>query len=204
MLIDGPVLAMGAHPDDIELGCGGTIARLVREGIQVVGLTFADCSSTNPGADLKEEAELASHVLGFKLVGQMGIPVRQLQSHRDEIAAMMVRLDAEFRPALVLTHCAADIHQDHATVALEAERIFRRRTVLAFENAWSANIAPNLRIALEDADVDRKLLALAAYRSQARRHYFGERVVRAQLALRGSQIDTTWAEGFVLVRGVVR
>ncbi|MDP3910576.1 MAG: PIG-L deacetylase family protein [Gemmatimonadales bacterium] len=203
MRVDGPVLALGAHPDDVELGCGGTLARLVREGVVCHVLTFTDCAASNGGADMFAEAARAAQTIGVQIAGHLRLPVRELVSHRQAVADALVRVRDDLGPRCVLVHSATDVHQDHGVVAAEARRIFRTATVLAYEAPWSAGrFAPGLFVRLSAQDVERKLAALRAYESQAARHYFADGPVLGQLAVRGAQIACQHAEAFEVVRGI--
>lgn len=119
------VLAVGAHHDDIELGCGGTLARLARDGHRTFGLTLTNSETHDDlraihrtRAQARAEAKEAARVLGVTLVELEGCDADNGTLTYD--VALMRRLEgfmAEQRIALVFSHWARDLNTDHAAAA---------------------------------------------------------------------------------------
>ena len=108
------VVAIGAHPDDLELGIGGILARLSQAGARVV---MAIVSVPNQLEVRKEEAARAAKILGAELrVLNPGkcMRVEDLKNH--EIVGMIDGLVKELAPEAVFTHCYANLHLDHKIV----------------------------------------------------------------------------------------
>ncbi|MGQ0797109.1 MAG: PIG-L deacetylase family protein [Methanobacteriota archaeon] len=199
------VLAVGAHPDDIELGCGGSVARFGKNGAEIHAAIFSRCEDETPDdPDLRfREYQAAAVSLGVKRARIYDFPNRQLPDHRHEIMLEMEKLQDTIRPDLVFVPFTDDPHQDHETVALTAIRTFRRReTLLQFEilRYGSHSFTPSLFIDITET-LGMKLAALRQYASQVtRRPYFDEESFRSLARTRGAQSGYDYAEGFVIYK----
>src|SRR3990172_3522477 len=121
------ILALGAHPDDIELGCGGSLVRLRKSGAGLHGAVFSRCSDESPeDTQLRvREYEGAARVIGIAAPLVYDYPNRQLPEYGSQIMADMERLQFELTPDLVFIPFLDDPHQDHEAVAKAALRVFR-------------------------------------------------------------------------------
>jgi bacillithiol biosynthesis deacetylase BshB1 len=108
------LLAFGAHPDDVEIGMGGTLALHVEKGYKVgiVDLTQAELSSNGTVAIRQEEAEKAGGVLGLSVRQNLGFPDRGLLE-RTDIIPVLVDLIRSYQPTLVFAPYEVDRHPDH-------------------------------------------------------------------------------------------
>lgn len=206
---DGPALVLAPHTDDGELGCGGTITRMRREGYDIHYVAFCSCDSSLPDGfphgTLRSEVLKATEILGVP-EGQttvLDFPVRELHRHRQEVLDTMVSLNRTVQPEIVFCPTTDDLHQDHAVVASEAMRAFKIRTILGYEMPWN-NISfhANCLITLDEEDVQRKIDALREYKSQQHRPYITERYIRSHCHSRGVTVGHEYAEAFTLYRGV--
>lgn len=199
------VLVLSPHPDDAELGAGGTVARLSLAGAKVRLVRFSKCAASLGDDDaerLVEEAAESAAVLGA-VWEQYDFPVRQFASRRQAILDRLIWERAEFAPDLVMVHATGDIHQDHEVVRAECLRAFRGVTVVGYELPWSNQaFVPTLHVKLSEALVDRKCAAIACYATQKHRPYLDEDVTRGLLRVRGLQCGARWAEGFEVLRAV--
>ncbi len=204
-LLPMKVLALGAHPDDIELGCGGTLARLAREGAEVHSAIFTRCEDETPeDPEIRfRECQAAAAALEIKRVRIFDFPNRELPEHRHRIMTELEKLQETIKPDIVFTPFAEDPHQDHETIARAAIRAFRRReTILQFEilRYGSHSFTPSLFIEITET-LDTKIAALRLYKSQfARRAYFDEESFRSLARTRGAQSGYEYAEGFVIYK----
>ena len=196
------VLAVGAHPDDIELGCAGTLALAQSKGAEVHEITFSACTDEAPPGregERRDQALRASGVLGTK-ARVLDFPNRRFPEHRDEIMEEMARLQEGIRPTIVLTPFLEDPHQDHSAVAQATIRTFRRNeTIVQYEilRYGSHTFTPNVFVDITGT-LDRKIAALREYRTQfERRAYFDEESFRSLARTRGAQGGLRYAEGFV-------
>ena len=132
------VLALGAHTDDIELGCGGYMSRLEREGAEICAVAFSRAEESLPPDlpvnTLEIEFRRSMRLLGLNenvIVGN--IPVRHFPEHRQDILEELVRINREFNPDLILTMNSSDTHQDHEVIHKESVRAFRGKSILGYE-----------------------------------------------------------------------
>lgn len=195
------VLALGAHADDIEIGCGGTILRLCAE-FPTISVRWVVLSAkgervgearTSAGAFLASTADAGTSVEAFR-DGFFPSEITRLKEYLESVRA-------SFTPDLVLTHHRGDLHQDHRVVADLTWQTFRDQLILEYEiPKFDGDLgAPNLHVALDPGTADRKVaLLMEHYPSQRSRHWFTEDTFRALLRLRGVEAGqgTRYAEGF--------
>jgi LmbE family N-acetylglucosaminyl deacetylase len=200
-------LVLAPHTDDGEFGCGGTMARLVERGVDVRQIAFSTASRSLPAGfppdTLSHESRAASTALGLgpDALTVHDFEVRTFPSVRQDILEILVALNSELGPDLVLTPSLGDIHQDHETVARESMRAFKRTTLLGYEIPWNCfNFRQQAYVELEPAQLDRKVAALQCYRSQAHRNYANEEYVRNVARTRGIEGGRDLAEVFEVYR----
>lgn len=202
----GRALVLGAHPDD-EMGCAGTVARLVEDGTLVDLLTFSRCSDLIPKGyivdDLVEEwMTSASHVLHMNEIHILDIPNRRFPEFRQ---AILSELDRHRGYDLVFAPASSDAHQDHSTVMAETIRVFKHAKILGYElpmntvrqSVWAAYAR------LDERHVDTKIEVVKTYKTQAFRPYMTEEFIRGIVSVRGVQAGTRYAEAFEVVRWVM-
>lgn len=196
------VAFIGAHPDDIELGCGALIAHMNNKA-EIRCLTLSD-NRKNPA--LKNL--IPEH---FSSMAQLGIPAdhviiegfetRKFQEQRQEILERIIQLNREFHPDIVFTHTRADLHQDHKTVTEESLRAFRGTSVFGFDVIRSSyGFFPNFLVEVNEEDLRKKLAALGEYHTYADKYYFKEELTRATLIRNGALVEHPLAEGFETLR----
>jgi LmbE family N-acetylglucosaminyl deacetylase len=196
------VCFIGAHPDDIELGCGALIAQISGHA-DIRCLTLSD-NQKNPNLkNLMEEHRRSMASLGIPAEQVLvdSFETRKFQEQRQDILERIFRFNHEFKPDIVFTHTRADIHQDHKTVTEECLRAFRGTTVLGFDVIRSSyGFFPNFLVEVSEADVQKKLTALAEYHTYASKYYFSEEITRATLIRNGALVERHYAEGFETLR----
>lgn len=108
------VLAIGSHPDDVELGCGGTLALLARQGrkVGILHLTQGEAGTRGTVEERRDEAEEAGRVLGTEIVDFMDCGDGRLRRGEEEENELIERL-RRWQPELVLGPAPADRHPDH-------------------------------------------------------------------------------------------
>lgn len=196
------VMFLGAHPDDIELGCGALLANIGGRA-DIVCVTLSDNQDNPELADLVDEHKRSMEVLGVPagsvLLGEF--ETRNFARDRQQILEYLYQLNREHRPDIVFVHTLADIHQDHGVVTQEALRAFRGTSVLGFDVLRSSHgFFPHFLVEVSQDDVERKLKALAEYKTYAQRYYFDPAVVRATLVRHGALAERPFAEGFDILR----
>jgi LmbE family N-acetylglucosaminyl deacetylase len=200
-LPQGPLrlLCLGAHADDIEIGCGGTVLRLLAEHpkSRVDWVVFSGEGARQAEAEasagdfLEGAGERAVRVLAFR----DGF----FPSQWAEIKEAFERLKSELDPTVVLTHWKDDAHQDHRTLAELTWNTWRRYLVLEYEiPKMEGDIGnPSLFVPLDEPVVGRKLeLLMRHFGTQRSKTWFSEETFRALLRLRGVNAGTQWAEAF--------
>ncbi|HEY2733332.1 MAG TPA: PIG-L deacetylase family protein [Polyangiales bacterium] len=165
----GRVLAFGAHPDDLEVGAGGLLARLSSAGADV---TLAIVSVPNNTAIRKAEAQAAADVLDAELfILNEDKPCRVEDIAMHELVRRMDTVIGDVRPDLVITHSANDLHWDHGLVNRATVSALRRTPcdLLAYLSSPEMN-AQSRSFGNCFADitgfVDAKLAAIACHKSQ--------------------------------------
>lgn len=196
------VCFIGAHPDDIELGAGALIARIA--GVtQVLCFTLSDNQKNPALKDVVVEHRRSLHVLGVPdeniFIGQF--ETRRFPHARQEILEYLININRTYQPEIIFTHTRADLHQDHATVTEESLRAFRGATVLGFDVLRSSyGFFPNFLVEVSEADVEKKMTALAEYHTYADKYYFSPEITRATLVRHGALAERPFAEGFDALR----
>lgn len=205
------VLVLAPHTDDGELGCGATLSKLGRLGFDIHYVAFCTCDSNlpegYPDGTLANELEHAAEELGIPRSNLhiQDFEVRRLSYFRQEVLDRMVELNRSINPEIVFCPTLDDLHQDHSTVAHEAARAFKKKTLLSYEMPWN-NIVfhANYMIEVDAEDVEKKISALSHYVSQKGRRYIQANFIRSLATTRGVSIDVDYAEAFTMVRGVFR
>ncbi len=196
------VCFIGAHPDDIELGCGALIAHITKS-TEVLCVTLSNNQKNPLLTKVVDEHYSSMAVLGVQkdhvIVGEF--ETRRFPHARQEILEYLIQLKQSFHPEIVFVHTKADLHQDHRTATEEALRAFRGNTVLGFDVIRSSyGFFPSFLVEVSEADVETKLKALSEYRTYADKYYFKPEVTRATLVRHGALAERPYAEGFDILR----
>jgi len=196
---DQAILAIGAHPDDIELGCGGTLAKLARAGHPIRAIILSKGRRGNlTDADRAAETVHALQAIGVTDVHTYGFEDTQLWRFVNE---MITEIEAHVRslgPFRVYSMFQHDRHQDHRAV-YEASAIACRRVpqLLGYETPSSyPNFAPTVFEDISDY-LETKIAALRWHESQGDRLYMQEDKIKSAAHFRGAQIDRGPCEGFI-------
>ena len=204
------VLVMAPHTDDGELGCGGTIARFIKEGKTVFYLAFSPAEKSVPkkfSRDiLKTEVKKAIEVLGIPKQNLilLSYPVRDFPAYRQDILEDMIRIKNELKPDMVFLPCPNDTHQDHQVITQEGFRSFKETTMLGYEIPWN-NLTFNTSVfvVLNEAQLQTKIEAMRCYKSQTYKNKITDDLIRSLAIVRGNQSSNMYAEAFELIRWVV-
>lgn len=194
------VLCLGAHSDDIEIGCGGTILKLARETkLEAYWVVF----SANP--QRKQEASDSANVI-LRDVKVKNIVVNNFRDGFFPFMGMEIKeyfesLKQTFSPDLIFTHYRNDLHQDHRLVSELSLNTFRNHVILEYEiPKYDGDIgSPNLFVHLDEAICKEKNgHILNHFKTQVENQWFSEDTFQAVLRLRGieSNSPTKYAEAF--------
>lgn len=193
------ILCLGAHCDDIEIGCGGSLLRLSqsRKDIEIYWAVFSS------GSERKSEAE-ASAQLFLRDASRSTVKVHEFREsffpyQGQAIKEFFELLGREYSPDLIFTHFGRDRHQDHRTVSELTWNTFRDHLILEYEiPKYDGDLgSPNCYIDLDESTCERKIdYIMECFRSQRNRPWFTRDTFRALLRLRGIESRSTYAEGF--------
>ena len=202
------VLAIGAHTDDIELGCAGLLSRLRREGSEIKVVVFSRAEESLPegtAADTLERecSKAMAHLgLGASSLIVYRIPVRRFLEFRQSILDNLIAINKQFEPMLVLTMSGRDTHQDHQVIHNESVRAFRSATLLAYEIPWNQQeTSTQLIVELAAEDLDTKNAMIGEYKSQISlgRSYMDGNYAATSAQFRGYQSKMTLAEAYEVI-----
>lgn len=208
MITFSKILALSPHPDDTELGAGGTIARFIEEGKEVYYVAFSSCEKSMPqglpGDALRVECRNSTKLLGISPDNLilLDYEVRTFPAYRQQILENLIEFNEKIKPDLVLVPSSSDTHQDHQTIYNEALRAFKKTSsIWGYEHPWNnLTFTTDIFVKLEEKHIARKVEALSQYQSQDFRPYFEEKYIRALAYTRGTQVDFPFAETFELIR----
>jgi LmbE family N-acetylglucosaminyl deacetylase len=203
------LLCLGAHADDIEIGCGGTLLRLCeeRDGIEVRWVVFA--ASGPRAAEARLSASLFLEKAYRKTVTIKHFKDSFFPFQGARIKEYCEDLKASFSPDLIFTHYRGDLHQDHRFISEVTWSTFRDHLILEYEVVkYDGDLGnPNFFIGLDTETCRRKINALlTCFKTQAARSWFSEETFLSILKLRGieSNVPGTYAEGYYCRKMVFR
>jgi LmbE family N-acetylglucosaminyl deacetylase len=195
------ILCLGAHADDIEIGCGGLILSLIKnhKAVEVDWVVF----SAPPERD--REARRAA-ALFLKGASRKRVMLRQFRDgffpyQGADIKSEFERLKGEVVPDLILTHYRHDRHQDHRVLSDLTWNTFRDHLVIEYEvPKYDGDLGtPNFFLPLDQSTSDRKLRFIhSAFVSQREKHWFSAKTFVALMRLRGMECRAPegYAEAF--------
>jgi LmbE family N-acetylglucosaminyl deacetylase len=182
------LLCLGAHSDDIEIGCGATILRLIQEqpGLQVYWLVFS--ARGRRAREAKQSAGEFLRGVRSRWIRTMSFRESYFPSEWPAIKDAFEQVKREFEPDLVLTQYREDRHQDHRVLSDLAWNTFRNHLVLEYEvPKYDGDLGvPNVYIPMPRELCERKVAALLRhFQSQTNKHWFTADTFWALLRLRG-------------------
>jgi LmbE family N-acetylglucosaminyl deacetylase len=190
------VLCIGAHPDDIEIGCGGTLLSLDgRPATTVTGLVLTGT------AERRKEAEAA--LPGFfpgATVRALDLPDGRLPAHWDAVKEALEDSARELRPTVVLAPRADDAHQDHRLLGRLVSTVWRDALILHYEiPKWDGDLRPpNVYVRLTEDQARRKVELLhRCFPSQLARDWWDDELFSGLMRVRGVESRSRYGEGFV-------
>lgn len=197
------VLAVGAHPDDVELGIGGTLARLSRAGARVV---MAVASVPSDYGIRRGEAEAAAKILGCELRLLMDGGCQRIEDVKHyELVALLDELVRELGPDAVFTHSAQEVHRDHLSVhnaCVSAQRL-RYFDFFQFNPTFCRPMPvpfhPRAYVDIGET-IDVKMRAVAAHESQFGKRGLDLAIFRDASHLMGRMVGVQYAEGLDVAR----
>ena len=194
------ILCLGAHSDDIEIGCGGTILRLIRlyPAASVRWIVFS-----SDGDVRRDEALLGANLL-LERAAEKSVVVKRFRESffpyaGEQIKECFEEIKPDFEPDVVFTHYRGDLHQDHKVVGDLTWNTFRRSLILEYEiPKWDGDLgSPNCYVRLSEDLVEQKVRAICeTFKSQSAKPWFAADTFRALMRLRGLESNVPFAEAF--------
>jgi LmbE family N-acetylglucosaminyl deacetylase len=195
------ILCLGAHSDDIEIGCAGTLSQLAARRPRP---EFRWVVWSAVGSRAREAERGAKKVLGSAAAAAVRLHEFRdgyFPTYFDAIKDAFESLAREFSPDIVFTHARADRHQDHRVVSDLTWNTFRKQLILEYEiPKWDGDLGqPNLYVPLSASAVKRKSKSLLdAFGTQRSKDWFSEETFLGLMRLRGMECRAPdgYAEAF--------
>lgn len=225
------ILFIGAHPDDVELGCGGTISKFSDLGYDIAVLIIAEGTSGRFDEKDKDTKKVASHIQirkqncisSLKILGVNNIKFCDLPcGNLNTVPLLRINklIESEinlFKPEIIFTHSSVDTNKDHRII-FESTKIATRPSAFSFvkkvflyevlsstECNFLESFNPNHFSILSKEHIRRKNKALACYKSEIKEfpHPRSLKGVEVLAKFRGMQINKEYAESFKILRSII-
>ncbi len=195
------VLAIGAHSDDLEIGCGGTVLALTRANPEMVVHWVVLAAQGAREDEARRSADVLLAAASERTVEVHPFRDGYLPHTAVDVKDAFEDLKARFDPELVLTHTRDDLHQDHRLVCELTWNTFRDHVILEYEiPKWDGDVGrPNLYVPLSEPEVEEKLGLLSEhFGTQRGKHWYDVEVFRGLMRLRGMECRSPsgFAEAF--------
>ena len=203
------ILCLGAHCDDIEIGCGGTLLKILQEfkNSAVHWIVF----SSDPKRE--EEARSSANIF-LDCAGSKRISIEKFRNGffpyvGGEIKEYFEGIRELFAPDVIFTHYRADLHQDHKTISDLTWNTYRNHLILEYEiPKYDGDFgSPNLFVPLEFPILQHKIKSiLTAFTTQNNKHWFTEELLLSVLRIRGMECcsPTKYAEAFYCRKAILQ
>lgn len=207
------ILLLSPHTDDIELGAGGSLMKLLEDkSNDICWAVFSICEDAVPDGlppdTLEREFISVASRLGIRNYHIYRFPNKNFPQHRQEILDQLDKVKREFKPDLLIAPSLNDFHQDHKTIAEEAVRAFKKdASIIGYELPWNNLVfSPQLTVKLTEKQMEAKWEVLSIYKSQftLQRNYFSKELIFGWARMRGVQCSSAYAEAFEVVRWIIR
>jgi LmbE family N-acetylglucosaminyl deacetylase len=194
------ILAIGAHPDDIEVGCSGTLAKYARNGHDIYLLGMTEGHMGGEGTTRKREQAKSAKILKSRelILGRHKDTL--LSPHMNQMVHDVEAVIKKIAPDFIFVHHQDDTHQDHRALAKATVSATRYiRNVLFFEGPTTQNFSPTIFVDIRET-LEAKIAMLLAHRSQVQKTNIEglaiTDVVRSTAVFRGIQGRVRFAEAF--------
>ena len=193
----GPVLFIGCHPDDIELGCGGLINKLKNE-YEIYALNLSKNLDQLEHKNLVNESKKSLKILGVKekniIFGDF--KSREFSYQRQEIIDYLWQIKKKINPTCIFI-TPFDLHQDHQVCNMESKRVFREKSILEYDLVRSSlDRNHSIFVELTKKDLDFKIKALEQYKTHSKRNYFKKQAITSIAQSGGIKQELDFCEIF--------
>ena len=207
------IMAIGAHLDDIEIACCGTLAKAIQAGHDVKVLIMSKSGYTNKEGQVQRSDELAVeegmealHTLGVTDIEILDFPTKDIPFRSDVVNAIDVRM-SKYNPNIIFTHHPFDTHQAHEGVAKASIAAARRKNTVFFYEPITPSgrsyvpFKPSLYVDIEST-LDKKIASLKCHKSEYNKFGAEDWIegVRCRCGFRGYEIGKKFAEAFEILR----
>lgn len=207
------IIAIGAHLDDIELACGGTLAKAIKNGHKVKVLIMSKSGYTNKDGKVQrsndiavKEGKEALNTLGIKDIEILDFPTKDIPFCSDVVNAIDLVI-SKYNPDIIFTHHPFDTHQAHEGVAKATIAAARRKNTVYFYEPIApsgrsyVSFKPMLYVDIDET-IDTKIASLKKHKSEYKK-FGGEdwiNGVKSRCGFRGYEIGKKYAEAFEILR----
>ena len=197
------ILAIGAHPDDIEIGCGGALIKYSDRGHKVFSLVMTGGGQGGKASVRRSEQEDARRIMGLEKIFWGGYEDTHLEVNRDLISGIE-QVISEINPSFIFCHFPDDTHQDHRHLSLATQSAARNlRNVLFYEGPTTWDFNPQVFVDIGET-LERKIEALRAHKSQVTKTNIEDlsivEIARSSANFRGIQGRVKYGEAFSPLR----
>ena len=207
------ILAIGAHLDDIEIACGGTLAKAIEAGHKVKVLIMSKSGYTNKEGTIQRSDEIAVkeglnalHTLGIRDIEILDFPTKDIPFQSDVVTAIDLRM-AAYDPDVVFPHHPFDTHQAHEGVSKASIAAARRKNTVFFYEPITpsgrsyVSFKPTLYVDISKT-LDKKIASLKCHTSEYNKFGAEDWIegVRCRCGFRGYEIGKKYAEAFEILR----
>ena len=207
------ILAVGAHLDDIEIACGGTLAKAIEAGHEVKVLIMSKSGYTNKEGQLQRSDEVAVreglnalHTLGIQDIEILDFETKDIPFRSDVVNAIDLRVSG-YDPDMIFTHHPFDTHQAHEGVSKATIAAARRKNTVFFYEPITPSgrsyvaFKPTLYVDIEST-LDKKIESLKCHTSEYNKFGAEDWIegVRCRCGFRGYEIGRKFAEAFEILR----
>ena len=173
------ILVFGAHPDDVELGCGGTIIKEVRSGkkVGIIDLTRGELSTRGTAESRDEETKKATAIMGVAIRENMNFKDGFFKDNEEHKLALIKKI-RQYRPEIVITNALSDRHPDHprgSQITIDACFLAGLEKIETGQQTWRPraiyhyiqfnNLTPDIVVDISN-QMDLKIKAVKAYKTQ--------------------------------------
>lgn len=207
------ILAVGAHLDDIEIACGGTLAKAIEYGHHVKVLIMSKSGYTNIDGKIQrtndiavEEGKQALHILGIQDIEILDFPTKDIPFHSNVVNAIDLCIN-NYNPNIIFTHHPFDTHQAHVGVSNATIAAGRRKNTIFFYEPITPSgrsyvaFRPQLYIDVEST-IEKKIMSLREHKSEYNKFGAEDWIagVHNRCGFRGYEIGKKYAEAFEVLR----
>ena len=201
----GPILFIGCHPDDIELGCGGLLNK-IKNQYTIFTLTLSKNQVNSSNKNLIKEQKKSLDSLGIKNSKNIvaDFTTRGMFKERQEICDYLWTIKKKINPTCVFV-TPNDLHQDHQVCNIEAQRVFRDCTILEYFISRSTFFdKPRIFVELSKTNIDAKIKALKNYKTYKNKNYFYEDSIWTSSKFFGSKSELEYCEVFNPISMIIK